>query len=159
MASFKLVFYMVVVALVSGFLVHNIAPKTEPMELPVVIEVEEKPNYSVNVQMQINQADNICKFVNSKYFDETFRVTYPDKVDDTIGRWNSDTFVIELMQPGGLDVDTVAHEVSHAVDTMMALHPDVDPHYAHYIQGRLTLCVMSILGEDLEAASLRQHGW
>lgn len=79
---------------------------------------------------------------------------YPDfnPEDKVAGTWNIDHNIIELMQPDGLDIGTVAHEVSHMVDDFMAKRPDIDPHYRAYMQGFWTDCVYQIMEHDLRCA-------
>lgn len=129
---------------------------------PAVLEteVEEKVDYNANVQLMISHKDNTCSFHNSQYFTEVIKVEYPEKIDEVAGRWTADRNLIELMQPGGLDILTVAHEVSHAVDSILGRQAaDLDHHYEAYLQGVLTSCVSSILEEDLKEAGLNRFGW
>lgn len=127
---------------------------------PSVLETEEEVDYNENVQLMISHEDNTCAFKNSQYFTEVITVTYPEAVDKIAGRWTADQNMIELMQPSGLDILTVAHEVSHAVDSIMGRQAaDLDHHYEAYLQGVLTSCVANILNEDLREAGLKRFGW
>ena len=96
-----------------------------------------------------NLNDNECTFVEGSPFKETVHIYYPEKTDEVNGRWNEDVNVIELMQPTGLDVETVAHEVSHMVDSFMIKYNVQDPHFEAYMQGYWTECVMKIMEDDI----------
>jgi len=119
--------------------------------IPVTIINE--PDFSL-VIADGDHNTNTCWFENKTLFNETVTVVYPDQSpdDDVIGRWDSNTNTMSLMQPGGLDVQTVAHEVSHMVDSFMAQQPNIDPHYEAYMQGFWTWCVYSIMIHDLNNA-------
>lgn len=110
-------------------------------------------------QFQAVRADgdhtsNTCWFADTSLFNATITIAYPDfnPEDKVKGRWNADTNTIELMQPTGLNVQTVAHEVSHMVDTFMEQQPTIDPHYEAYMQGFWTWCVYEIMQHDIKCA-------
>lgn len=50
----------------------------------------------------------------------------------------------------GSDIDTVAHEVHHMVDTMMKRYNIQDDHYAAWLQGSFTSCIWHIVEHDLQ---------
>jgi len=145
-------------AFLIGFATHVPKQLEQTIEAPSILETtehtheEEDENFGENVQMMLSFNNNTCGFVDSKYFTETILIEYPDREDEVIGRWIAASNTIHLMQPGGLDVDTVAHEVSHAVDTIMGRNPGIDPHYAAYIQGRMTACVYRVMMHDVDVA-------
>lgn len=129
---------------------------TTHRDRPTVVEVE---HVEVTDPVAYNLAratgdheENTCWFEDTALWDEKVFIVYPDESpdDDVIGTWDYDTRTIALMQPGGLDVQTVAHEVSHMVDDFMAQLPGVDPHYEAYMQGYWTECVWRILQYDIE---------
>lgn len=97
---------------------------------------------------------NVCRFATNELFTEEVTILYPDynPADKVAGRWNPASNTIELMQPNGLSVQTVAHEVSHMVDTFMAQQPNIDPHYEAYMQGFWTWCVYEIMQHDIRCA-------
>ncbi len=110
-------------------------------------------------QFQLARADgdhesNKCWFADTTLFNGEVSISYPDynPEDKVAGRWNPNTNTIELMQPNGLDVKTVAHEVSHMVDTFMEQQPNIDPHYEAYMQGFWTWCVYEIMQHDIRCA-------
>lgn len=90
-------------------------------------------------------------------FSEQIKISYPDTIKNedgsiTIGQWDSANNVLSLMQPDGLNIQTVAHEVSHLVDTLMIRYAIQDEHYEAYLQGFWTECVYEILQEDIKNA-------
>ena len=147
------------VALVSGFLVHISSPVPAVNQNNTIEVTEEEEDFAANVEVLISYRDNTCTLTNSAYFDEVINIEYPDKTDKISGRWNPNTMMIQLMQPGGLDLATVAHEVSHAVDTIMIQHPGIDEHYEAYLQGTLTACVWYVLQHDISMAGKPDFGF
>lgn len=112
--------------------------------------LEEEPDFSLAIADGHHEY-NVCFFADTTLFDETVQIIYPDynPEDKVIGRWHRDYNTIELMKPNGMNVQTVAHEVSHMVDTFMERYPGIDPHYEAYLQGFWTWCVYEIMQHDL----------
>lgn len=112
---------------------------------------DETPEFSF-VLATPNHASNTCSFSVNGMFSETVHVIYAplDPENEVLGSWYEDLNVILLTSPDGLTVQTVAHEVSHMVDTFMLQQPDIDPHYEAYMQGYWTECVYDIVREDAE---------
>ena len=97
-----------------------------------------------------NYEDNTCSFPPTSMFDEVISVRYTQmKEDRVVGHWDEEQNLITLAGREGLTVGTVAHEVSHAVDSLMKKHRPDDEHYRAYLQGNLTECVYSIMIDDL----------
>lgn len=105
--------------------------------------------------------DNTCWFKTNELFTEKVQIFYPDFNPDTgvLGTWDYASSTIELMQPDGLNIQTVAHEVSHLVDDFMSQQPDIDPHYRAYMQGFWTWCVYEIMLEDIKDAQESKFGF
>lgn len=119
-----------------------------------------EPQYHL-AEVTGDHESNKCWFKDTTMFNEEVLVVYPeiieyldeDKKSEVIGRWNADVNVIELMQPKGLTVQTVSHEVSHMVDTFMERYPGIDPHYEAYMQGYWTECIYQLMEYDIRIAS------
>ena len=101
-----------------------------------------------------NYTSNTCWFPDNTLFTETITVVYPDfnEENKVTGSWDPNTNTIELMQPEGLNVQIISHEVSHMVATFMSQYPDLDPHYGSYMQGYWTQCVYNIMQDDINKA-------
>lgn len=93
--------------------------------------------------------ENRCKSTGN-FFDINIEVVYPSEMEDAVGRWVARNDEIELELGRGSDIDTIAHEVHHMVDTMMDRYNVKDDHYAAWLQGSFTRCVMEIVEEDLK---------
>lgn len=158
---------LVLVALVTAVLIHftthssiEIKGSGQTTITPEVTEVEEKIDYNKDVMLNISHASNTCAFHDSQYFTEVITVSYPEEEGTVAGRWIDAENRIQLMVPKGLDILTVAHEVSHAVDSILGRQAaNMDPHYEAYLQGVLTSCVASILEQDLKEANISKFGW
>lgn len=107
---------------------------------------------------------NIC-FSSGDFFDIEVEILYStdlgaDELDNTvIGQWQTNELThkntIYLRDRAGLNIETVSHEVSHMVDTMMVRYKIEDPHFRAYLQGYWTQCVWKVVEQDLlEAESL-----
>lgn len=64
----------------------------------------------------------------------------PEK--DVTGDWNPRDYIMRLEET---DIDTIAHEVHHAVDTIYEDKNMTDDHMKAYMQGNLTECVVNFL--------------
>ncbi len=110
----------------------------------------QSPTYDHITTEIIDHVDNWCAL---SFDDHVYRVTvrYFDNTEENktlAGEWISSEKKIVLSNTIGLDVDTVAHEVAHAVDTIMRVYEIKDAHYRPYIQGRLTGCIWELVDED-----------
>lgn len=92
---------------------------------------------------------NICKSTGN-FFDIEISVEYPSDTKNFVGRWEPRKNRILLELGAGSDIDTIAHEVHHMVDTMMNRYGVEDDHYGAYLQGSFTRCVWEIVEEDLK---------
>lgn len=107
-----------------------------------------------DVMSVINHGNSTCR-VYGNDFDFTVNVYYVTG-EDYLGLWDGGDIYLNVN--GGLDIDTVAHEAWHAVDTMLIRFPIKDRHYGAYIQGHLTRCVWWLVEEDLiEAGKLKVY--
>lgn len=97
----------------------------------------------------INHNDNTCHFSpQGAMGHEVINVNYAgDKNDTTLGYWQSDLNTIFIYNEG-LNVEVIAHEVSHAVESLLVRHQVRDTHVRAGIQGYLTDCVFEIVKED-----------
>jgi hypothetical protein len=153
--SFNWWWVIIVAAIIWGF---GSAMKTDyerlhDYEYPLEQVQHEELPYELSV-VDGEHGNNTCFFADTTVFNDVITIVYPDfnSEDKVLGRWNADTSTIELMQPNGLTVQTVAHEVAHAVDTIMEKHPNIDPHFEAYLQGHLTWCVYEIMQHDIRCA-------
>ena len=112
------------------------------------------PEYIETHKLTINHDENTCSD-NSEYFDIYFKVVYVASTTDFAGQWSPQDRVISLNEEGGRDIDTVAHEVSHMVDTVMESHHISDDHFEAYLQGVYTLCVWQIVEADMYSGTFR----
>lgn len=105
-----------------------------------------------------NHDENICKSTGN-FFDIEVAVSYvndPVDMEGVVGMWVASRDTIMLRTDHGADIDTVAHEVSHMVDTMMERYKVQDNHYEAWLQGQWTRCVWEIVETDLmEAGKLK----
>lgn len=69
-------------------------------------------------------------------------------LEGAVGRWTPSTRTIALDPIGGIDVNTIAHEVAHMVDDMMVIYKVQDPHIEAYLQGNWTECVLFLAVEE-----------
>jgi hypothetical protein len=105
----------------------------------------------VDTDMVADLKNNICTFEVKTTFEENIKVEFyslPEIKNNeryTVGSWSEDDNTIRLESSIGTDLDTVAHEVSHAVDTLMGRHKPKEQHYEAYLQGALTECVWQIV--------------
>jgi len=72
------------------------------------------------------------------------------ELDGAVGRWIPSQMTIDLSPKGGMDVDTVAHEVFHFVEDVMEWYDIKDPHYGAYLQGNWTDCVWQLVLHEQE---------
>lgn len=57
--------------------------------------------------------------------------------------------VIELDKSNGMDINTIAHEVSHWVDRIVVAHALEGTEVRAYLQGYFTECVMSLVAKNV----------
>lgn len=141
-----------------GFVLFEVEDK--PMKEEVATEeftVQSYPSeYTADyekVQFIANHVDNTCAFRDASLFQGVVKIEYPEKTDEVVGTWSYSDSTLELMQPGGLNVRTVSHEVAHVVEDYMDVYEVSDPHFGPYMQGYLTECVWVILQKDIDEAS------
>lgn len=111
----------------------------------------EPGGYGHIVAEVIDQSDNVCKLmIGEEVYRIDVRYFENDESNATLaGRWEVERQRILLSMSTGLDIDTVAHEVSHAVDSIMDEYQFQDEHYEAYLQGRLTRCIWEIVDYDI----------
>ena len=68
-----------------------------------------------------------------------------EEIEGIAGRWHPVDKIIILNPTGGLDVNTVSHEVYHMVEDVMKWYDIEDPHVGAYLQGNWTECVLSVV--------------
>jgi hypothetical protein len=120
-----------------------------PKEKPIHTE---SPGYDHITATITDRSENVCSLrfddylyeVDVRYFDNT------EENENLAGQWIASEKRILLSNTMGLDIDTVAHEVAHTVQTLMRMPEITDPHYGPYIQGRLTRCIWEIVQEDMQ---------
>lgn len=78
-------------------------------------------------------------------------IVFEDLEDDTIGEWRPESQEIALED---MTVDTMAHEVSHAVEDILEDHGIQHEHLEAYLQGYLTQCVYDIVVRAHERVGL-----
>lgn len=97
--------------------------------------------------VSMNPTNNTCQILQPISF--TFFVNYrfereaPDST--TIGKWSGSTrelFIYDMDE--WKSVNTISHEVSHLVDTIMEENPTLHHHYEAYLQGDITECVYEL---------------
>lgn len=98
--------------------------------------------------------ENVCAS-NSEFFDIQVAVRYiPHSPEiEFAGQWRPAENLILLNERSGVDIDTVAHEVYHMVETKMKEYKVADPHYGAYLQGAFTNCVWTLVEQDVIEAS------
>lgn len=105
-------------------------------------------DYSEVYKITADHDENTCSD-NSEYFDINFKVVYVASITNFAGQWSPVDKILSLSEKDGLDIGTVAHEVSHMVDTIMESHHLADEHYEAYLQGAYTTCVWMLVKQDL----------
>lgn len=110
---------------------------------------QEEADYS-GIITHISDENNECRVVKENIFDITIYLKYVKPAEDVnyYGQWRPEENLIVLNAAGGINLDTVAHEVYHAVETNMERHQIQDPHYGAYLQGRLTSCISMLIMKD-----------
>lgn len=93
--------------------------------------------------------ENKC-LASGNYFDGLEVQVVFTEMDGAVGRWTPSERKIELSPKGGMDVDTVAHEVFHMVEDVMRWYQIPDPHYGAYLQGNWTACVWKLVENEQE---------
>lgn len=107
-------------------------------------------SYTQAVGYYIDHKANVCR-TDSDFFNFAIKLAYVREQGDEIdyvGLWEPSERRITLVEDQGTNVSVVAHEVHHMVETMMEEYHVRDPHYAAYLQGTFTECMMSLLQED-----------
>jgi hypothetical protein len=94
-----------------------------------------------------NHKENTCVSTGN-HFDIELKVKY-ERMETNVGEWRPVSYTMVLDPVGGMDLDTVAHEVSHFVDTVMHDYALLDDHYEAYLQGSWTKCVWELVEKDL----------
>lgn len=113
---------------------------------------DEPEGYSHITAEVIDEVDNVCKVmlgeaiykIDVRYFTNT------EENNTLAGRWDEASQRILLSNTTGLDIDTVTHEVSHAVDSIMIEYNIKDHHYEAYLQGRISRCIWQIVEQDTQ---------
>lgn len=120
-----------------------------PISISVDFSKDEASEYS-GVNIFVDHTNNTCRWSREGVADVSITVNYiaPSDEVDYYGRWIPDDNLIVLNNEIGLNVDTIAHEVYHAVETMMARNGVADPHWGAYLQGGLTECVFQLVLKD-----------
>lgn len=95
--------------------------------------------------------ENICRSTGN-FFDIELRISYhpAEAMPNAIGKWIPGAYAIMLREDVGMDIDTIAHEVSHMVDTVMDDYNVKDQHYEAWLQGQWTRCVWEIVEKDIK---------
>jgi hypothetical protein len=88
-----------------------------------------------------------CMSYKQGMFDFDIQVEFV-KMEGAVGKWIPSLDTIRLAPNGGMDIDTVAHEVHHMVENKMKEYNVQDSHYAAYLQGNWTGCVWKIVQEQ-----------
>lgn len=127
-----------------------------PPKSSVTEEVDDTSDYN-GVQINISHTDNVCRWTRANVADISITVNYTEPSDeiDYFGIWFPAENLIVLNIDGGLDINTVAHEVYHVVQTKMDEYEIADPHWGAYIQGGLTTCVWKLVEQDVNEAEYR----
>lgn len=114
-------------------------------------QVQNEPEGYSHISAEvIDSVDNVCKImigesvykIDVRYFKNT------EENKTLAGSWDDSIQRIVLSTSSGLDIDTVTHEVSHAVDSIMTEYQITDHHYEAYLQGRISRCIWQIVEED-----------
>lgn len=115
---------------------------------PEIVQ-ESKPDYT-HIKAEVTDHDNnICTLTFDSESVYKIDVRYFEEDETLAGEWDAEFQRIRLSEKSGLDIDTVAHEVSHAIDYIMIEYQIEDHHYEAYMQGQLTLCIWQIVQEDV----------
>lgn len=127
-----------------------------PVSHMIESEEDESPDYN-GIQINISHTDNVCRWTRVNVADISITVNYTEPSDeiDYFGIWFPAENLIVLNIDGGLDINTVAHEVYHVVQTKMDEYEIADPHWGAYIQGGLTTCVWKLVEQDVNEAEHR----
>lgn len=96
-----------------------------------------------------NHKEQTCVNTSPDWNKPDIKLEYSVDIGEAIGQWDSQTQTIKLVPFEGTDIDTIAHEVSHAVDTIMRKKFVIDSHYEAWLQGALTVCVYDLVKKDL----------
>ena len=99
-----------------------------------------------NIQMLADHNQNRCVVLYPVHYE--IQVVYGPKDLPFAGEWDPYSQLVTLNLESGMDVDTVAHESSHIVDTIMDTWLFEDQHYEAYLVGRITGCIWMLVEED-----------
>jgi len=138
----KILIILFFIGLWSAFFLDRAPTEVSEAELTQPVDIDYKMAAAAG-----NHNTNECWFADTTLFDETITIVYPKKSpdNDIVGTWNGGTNVLSLMDPEGMELSYVAHEVSHMVDTFMEKYDVQDQHFEAYMQGLWTECVHKIM--------------
>lgn len=106
--------------------------------LPYGVEQQKEISYG---DMSFHPNRNICFGTGTGMTDVKITVQYFD--DPKLqGSWDEKTYVMSL---NDTDVDTIAHETYHAVDTIYREKGFTDEHFKAYMEGQIAQCVYDIV--------------
>lgn len=144
-------FLIIILAFIGLMSISNLAT-----DLHENIASDQPEGYG-GIEVFISHEDNECRWQRANVADVSITVNYIEPGDeiDYYGRWIPSENLIVLNSEGGLDINTVAHEVYHVVQTKMDEYEVVDPHWGAYMQGALTNCVWDLVDYDVTQA---KHG-
>lgn len=104
-----------------------------------------EPDWSSHAPVvAMNPITNNCEILQpiNYTFNVAFRFERTSPDSTTVGLWSGDTKELYLFEMDEwLSINTIAHEVSHVVDTLMEENPTLHAHYEAYLQGAITECV------------------
>lgn len=115
------------------------------------LEKKEHIDYSDTSSLAV-PAESKCIATSERMSGFEIKIVYEDR-EGLDGTWNANTKTIMLDTDSGEEVNTIAHEVSHAVDDIMIWYDFKDPHYEAWLQGSYTSCVWQVVQSKLRAES------
>lgn len=118
---------------------------------PTILSYSEEPSTAVIgneyiIKMSIDHTHNRCAVLYPVEYE--VQVEYGPEDLPFAGEWNSHLQLVTLNVESGMDIDTVAHESSHIVDTIMETWKFEDQHYEAYLVGRMTGCLWMLVEKD-----------
>ena len=88
---------------------------------------------------------NVCVSTSRQLPYWKVKVDVVDDLGTALGSWHPTAKNIKLSEKGGIDIDTVSHEVYHMVEDVIEWYNITDPHMGAYLQGNWTRCVLEVV--------------